>query len=61
MFISINLMSSFSPSFVFIIWVETVTEKGYWDLNLYSPICPGECQMFTQNVGFCPLAKPGLE
>lgn len=51
---SINLMSAFNPSFVFAIWVETGTETGNWDLNLYSPIDPGECQVFTQNVGFCP-------
>lgn len=42
---SINLMSAFNPSFVFAIWVETGTEMGNWDLNLYSPIYPGECQV----------------
>lgn len=54
MFISINLMSTFNPSFVFVIWVEIGTEKDSWDLDLYSASYPGVCQVFTQNVGFCP-------
>lgn len=46
-FISINLMSTFNPIFVFEIWAETGAEKGKWDLNLYLSIYPGDCQVFT--------------
>lgn len=55
----------------FYLWLDgKKTEKDIWDLNFYSPICPGriwnvnKCQMFTQHTGRgggCPWTRSDLK